>query len=200
MLFNDLKWFFSVSPCILKKFALKDIGNSFKTPPVARRNLGTIWSHGQKVIKSSILGSVPSTSGAIARKSTNRTSWDRFRRHLGPWPESHQIEYPGIGSVDIWSHGQKVIKSSILGSVSSSSGAMARKSLNRLSWDRFRRHLEPWPESHRIEHPSFVFGSGGQGCNRAPIEYTNLGDFCLFLVLLKLFETLWGFNYSRMAT
>ena len=74
-----------------------------------------IWSHGQEVIKSMILGSVPSTSGAIARKSLNRASWDRFRRHLGPWPGSHKIEHPGIGSVDIWGHGQEVIKSSILG-------------------------------------------------------------------------------------
>ena len=116
-----------------------------------------IWSHSQKVIKSSILGSVLSTSGAMARKSSHRASWDRLRRHSEPWPESHEIEYPGIGSVDIWSHGQKhqikhsgivsvdiwshrqkVMKSSILGSVPSTFGASARKSVNRAYWDRFR--------------------------------------------------------------
>jgi hypothetical protein len=107
-----------------------------------------IWGHGQELIKSSILGSVLSTSGAMARKSSNRASWDRFRRHLGPWPGSHQISHPGIGSVDIWGHGQEIIKSSILGSVPSTSGAMARKSSNRASWDRFRPHLEPWPGNH----------------------------------------------------
>ena len=40
----------------------------------------------------------------------------------------YKIEYPRIGFVDMWSYGQKVIKSSILGSVSLTSGAMARKS------------------------------------------------------------------------
>jgi hypothetical protein len=128
-----------------------------------------IWGHGQEFIKSSILGSVLSTSGAMARNSSNRASWDRFCRHLEPWLGSHQIEHPGIGSVDIWGHGQEVIKStilgsvlstsgaihgqeiiksSILGSVPSTSGAMARKSSNRASWDRFRPHLEPWPGNH----------------------------------------------------
>ena len=100
------------------------------------------WNHGQKIIKSRILGSVSSTSGAMARKSSNRASWDRFRQHLEPLPGSHQITHPGIGFVNIWRHGQKVIKSSILGSVSSMLGAMARKSSNRTSWDRFRRHWE----------------------------------------------------------
>jgi hypothetical protein len=106
------------------------------------------WSHGRKVIKSSLLGLVLSTSGAMARKSSNRASWDWFCRLLEPWPESHQIESPGTGFVDFWSHGRKVIKSSLLGLVLSTSGAMARKSSNRASWDWFCRLLEPMLKSH----------------------------------------------------
>ena len=89
------------------------------------------WSQGRKVIKSSFLGLVLSTSGAKARKSSTRASWDWFCRLLEPRPGSHQIEPPGTGFVDFWSQGQKVIKSSFLGLVLSTSGAKARKSLNR---------------------------------------------------------------------
>ena len=58
---------------------------------------------------------------------------------------------PGISFVDFWSQGQKVIKSNLLGLVFSTSGANARKSLNRASWDSFCRLLEPRLESHQIE-------------------------------------------------
>ena len=74
--------------------------------------------------------------------------WDWFCRLLEPWPESHQIELPGTGFVDFWSHGRKVIKSSLLGLVLSTSGAMAGKSSNRASWDWFCRLLEPLLKSH----------------------------------------------------
>ena len=50
----------------------------------------------------------------------------------------HQIEPPGTGFVDFWSLGRKVIKSSLLGLVLSTSWANAEKSLNRVSWDSFR--------------------------------------------------------------
>jgi hypothetical protein len=123
------------------------------------------WSQGQEVIKSSLLGLVLSTSGAKARKSSNRASWDWFCRLPEPRPESHQIEPPGTSFVDFWSQGQKVIKSSLLGLVLSTSGAKARKSSNRASWDWFCRLLEPRPESHQIEPPGtgFVdFWSQGQ--------------------------------------
>ena len=76
-----------------------------------------LWSHGRKVIKSSLLGRVLSTSGAMAGKSSNRASWDWFCRLLEPWPESHQIEPLGIGFVDFLSQCWKVIKSSLLGFV-----------------------------------------------------------------------------------
>ena len=75
--------------------------------------------------------------GSKARKSSNQASWDWFCRLLEPWPESHQIEPPGTGFVDFWSHGRKVIKSSLLGLVLSTSWANAEKSLNRVSWDSF---------------------------------------------------------------
>ena len=97
---------------------------------------------------SSLLGLVSSTSGAKARKSSNRASWDYFCRLLGPRPESHQIEPPGTTFIDFWGQGQKVIKSSLLGLVFSTSGAKARKSSNRASWDWFCRLLEPRPGSH----------------------------------------------------
>jgi hypothetical protein len=123
------------------------------------------WSQGKKVIKSSLLGPVLSTSGAKARKSSNRASWDWFCRLLEPRRGSHQIEPPGTGFVDFWSQGQKVIKSSLLGPVLSTSGANARKSSNRASWDWFCRLLEPRRGSHQIEPPGtgFVdFWSQGQ--------------------------------------
>ena len=75
--------------------------------------------------------------GSKARKSLNQASWDWFCRLLEPWLESHQIEPPGIGFVDFWSHGRKVIKSSLLKLVLSTSWANAEKSLNRVSWDSF---------------------------------------------------------------
>ena len=86
--------------------------------------------------------------GSKARKSSNQASWDWFCRLLEPRPESHQIELPGIGFVDFWSHGRKVIKSSLLGLVLSTSGAMAGKSSNRASWDWFCRLLEPMLKNH----------------------------------------------------
>ena len=74
------------------------------------------WSQG---FKSILLGLVLSTSGANAKKSSNRASWDWFCRLLEPKLESHSIKHPGTGFLDFWSQGQKVIKSSFLGLVSS---------------------------------------------------------------------------------
>ena len=104
------------------------------------------WNQGQNLIKSSFLGLVFSISGANARKCLNRASWDSFCRLLEPRPESHQIKLPGTGFLDFWSQRQKVFKSSFLGFVLSTSGAKARKSSNRVSWDWFSRLLEPTPE------------------------------------------------------
>ena len=77
------------------------------------------WIQGSKIIKSTLLGLVLSTSGAMAGKSSNRASWDWFCRLVEshPWPESHQIEPLGIGFVDFLSQCCKVIKSSLLGFV-----------------------------------------------------------------------------------
>ena len=44
--------------------------------------------------------------------------------HCVPRPESHQVELPGTAFFDVWSQGQKVIQSSLLG--------LARKSSNRI--------------------------------------------------------------------
>ena len=85
--------------------------------------------------KSRLMGLVFSTPGAKARKSSNRPPWNWFCRLLEPTPESHQIELHGTGFVDFWSQGQKVIKSSLLRLVLSTSRAKARKSSNRASWD-----------------------------------------------------------------
>ena len=100
----------------------------------------------QNLIKSSFLGLVFPISGANARKCLKRASWDSFCRLLEPRPESHQIKLPGTGFLDFWSQRQKVFKSSFLGFVLSTSGAKARKSSNRVSWDWFSRLLEPTPE------------------------------------------------------
>ena len=45
----------------------------------------------------SLLEQVLSTSGAKARKLSNRASWDWFCRLPEPRPESHQIEPPETG-------------------------------------------------------------------------------------------------------
>ena len=50
--------------------------------------------------------------------------------------------------VDSWIQGSKIIKSSLLGLVLSTSGAMAGKSSNRASWDWFCGLLEPMLKSH----------------------------------------------------
>ena len=91
-----------------------------------------------------------STFGANARKSSNRTSWGWFSRLLEPRPESRQIEPPGTLFVDCLIRGWKVIKSSFLGFVLSTSGANARKSSNRFSWDWFSRLLDPPPPTHPL--------------------------------------------------
>ena len=93
------------------------------------------WIQGQKIIKSSLLRLVLSTSGANARKSSHRASWEWFSRRLEPRPDSHQIQPPRTGFGDFLSQGWKVIESSLLGIVLSTSGAKATKSSNRFSWD-----------------------------------------------------------------
>ena len=96
-----------------------------------------VCSQGQKVIKSSFLGLVLPTSWAKAGNSSNRVFWDSFCRLLQPRPESHQIESAGTSFVDFLNQCEKVMKSSFLGFVFSNTGAKARKSSNRVSWDWF---------------------------------------------------------------
>ena len=86
-------------------------------------------------MKSSLLGLVLPTSGAKARTSSNRTSLDWIFRRLEPMPKCNQIKLPGTGIVDFLNQDWKVTKSSLLGLVLSTSGAEARKSSNRPSWD-----------------------------------------------------------------
>ena len=59
--------------------------------------------------------------------------------------------------MDFWSQGQTIIKSRLLGMILSTSGAKARKSLNRDFWEWFCRLLEPKPESHQIETSGIDF-------------------------------------------
>ena len=109
------------------------------------------WSHGQKVVKSNLLGLVLSTYGTKARKSSkrtswnwfsrreshqieppgkssNRASWDSFCRLLEARLENHHIDFPGTGFVDFLSQCKKVIETNLLGLVFSTSGINARKS------------------------------------------------------------------------
>ena len=107
---------------------------------------------------------VLSTSGAKARKSSDRTSWDWFYRLLEPRPESHQIEPPGTGFINFWNQDQKVSKSSLLGLVLSTSGAEARKPSNQASWTGF---VNSW----------HLKGAGGEtvhpNCQRIQITETQ---------------------------
>ena len=66
-----------------------------------------------KCVKTIVL----STSGSKAREQSNHVSWGWFCRLLEPRLESHQIEPPWTGFLDVWSQGQKAIKSSFLGLV-----------------------------------------------------------------------------------
>ena len=111
------------------------------------RHFVDLWSPGQKVLKPSILEVILSTSGANARECSNRASWASFCRLLKPMPESAQIEPPGRHFVDFWSQCQKVLKSSILGVILSTSEAKARKCSNRASWTSVCRLVKPRPES-----------------------------------------------------
>ena len=134
------------------------------------------WNQGQNLIKSSFLGLVFSISGANARKCLNRASWDSFCRLLEPRPESHQIKLPGTGFLDFWSQRQKVFKSSFLGFVLSTSGAKARKSSNRVSWDWFSRFLEPTPESLQSDFLGLVFSTSGPPSPHPPTGPASEAD------------------------
>ena len=68
-------------------------------------------------MKSNILGLALLTSAAKAGMSPNRDSWDWFCRLLEPGLESHEIEPLGTGFVDFWSHGRKIMKSSLGGEI-----------------------------------------------------------------------------------
>ena len=81
------------------------------------------------MLKSDVLGSILSSSGAKARKCLNRISWDPFC----PLLEALKSDFPG--------------------SILSTSGAKVRKCLNRTSWDRSCRVLEPRPENVQIGSP-----------------------------------------------
>ena len=134
------------------------------------------WNQGQNLIKSSFLGLVFSISGANARKCLNRASWDSFCRLLEPRPESHQIKLPGTGFLDFWSQRQKVFKSSFLGFVLSTSGAKARKSSNRVSWDWFSRFLEPTPESLQSDFLGLVLSTSGPPSPHPPTGPASEAD------------------------
>ena len=91
------------------------------------------WNKGQKILKSTRLGSIFSTSGPKARKCSNRNSWSPFCRLLCPLQENAEIGTPGA--------------------ILSMSGPNAGKCLNRNSWNPFCRRLVPMPENNQIGAP-----------------------------------------------
>ena len=93
---------------------------------------GTL-EQGQKMLKSTRLGSILSTSGPKARKCSNRNSWNPFCRLLCPLQENAEIGTPGA--------------------ILSMSGPNAGKCLNRNSWNPFCRRLVPMPENTQIGAP-----------------------------------------------
>ena len=98
-------------------------------------HLFDLWSQCQKVLKSSFLDVILSTSATTARKCSNRVSWTLFWWLLG--------------------QGQKVLKSSFLDVILSTSGAHTRKCSNRVSWTSVCRLLGQ--ESSQIEFPALHF-------------------------------------------
>jgi hypothetical protein len=126
------------------------------------------WSQSRKMLKSSLLELILSTSGSKAGKCSNRGFWNSFCVLLEPRLENAQIEPSGAHFVDFWSQGWKMLKSSLLQLIWSTSGAKAgkyikssllelilytsgahvRKCPNRAFWSSFCQLLEP-----RLAHP-----------------------------------------------
>ena len=126
----------------------------------------------------------------MAGKLSNRASWDWFCRLLEPWPESHQIELPGTGFVDFWSHGRKVIKSRLLELVLVTSWANAEKSLNRVSWDSFCLYRFTTPAQFYIRK-HFVMGSlfiGSPVCGSSAYSPSRRGTHKKYVSTQKYFH------------
>ena len=82
------------------------------------------WSQGLKMLKSILLEIILSPSG-VSRKSPNRAFWSSFCRLLEPRPENCQIDPSGAHLVDFWDQGLKIVKSTLLELILSTSGAKA---------------------------------------------------------------------------
>ena len=78
--------------------------------------------------------------------------------------------------MDFWSQGQTTIKSRLLGMILSTSGAKARKLLNRDFWEWFCRLLEPRPKRHQIEPSGTGFVDFWSPCQKV-IKSSFLGIF-----------------------
>jgi hypothetical protein len=142
---------FCCAGAVLRAFGLPTLFQPLPTPDnffMHRRGASCIWG---ACVNCDAPGHHLSTSGAKARKSSNRCSWQSFCRLLEPRPESLQIDAPGYHFVDFWSQGQKVFKSMLLAIILSTFGAKARKSSNRWSWLSFCRLMEPGQESLQID-------------------------------------------------
>ena len=109
------------------------------------------------MLKSKLLELILTTSGAKAIKCLNRSSWSSFCRLPEPTLENAQIESPGWYFDDFWNQGHKMLKSSFLELILSSSGAKTIKCLNRRSWSSFCRLPEPKPENAQIGFPGKYF-------------------------------------------
>ena len=111
--------------------------------------------------ETSLLGVILSTSEVKARKLSNRASctsfcrllecsnlasWASFCRLLKPKLESAQIEPTGRHFVDFWSQCQKMLKSSIMDVISSTSEAKAGQCSHLAYSTSFCRLLEQMPE------------------------------------------------------
>ncbi len=88
------------------------------------------WRQRQKMLKSKLLELILSTSGAKAIKCLNRSSWSSFCRFPEPKPDNAQIASPGKYFEDFSIQGHKMLKSSLLELILSTSGAKALTRIN----------------------------------------------------------------------
>jgi hypothetical protein len=127
-----------------------------------------------------LLAIILSTSGAKARKSSNRCSWLSFCRLLEPRPESLQIDAPGYHFVDFWCRGQKFFKSMLLAIILSTSGAKARKSSNRWSWLSFFDFCCQGQKVFKSMLLEIIFSTSGAKARKSSNQYSWL-SFCRLL-------------------
>ena len=108
-------WFIGKHPCLPENTFLTALGGSWRKFTNAHYLLSkTFIFHSPELFLMSpkiyildhsecMKTTVLSTSGSKARKPLNQVSWGWFCRLLEPRLESHQIELPWAGFLDVWS-------------------------------------------------------------------------------------------------